>query len=71
MSQVNYKMLLVKYIRHVEISEGSTFLTDEARHDIAVNSEFFSDNQWEALQDCAELAQSIPDYQLEMARDGA
>lgn len=66
----NYKMLLVKYIRHVELIEGSTLLMDTDRQDLAVNSDFFSDGQWEELKNCAELAQTISDGELAMARDG-
>lgn len=63
-------MLLVKYIRHVEASEGVNFLDPSARTDIGVDPDFFSDGQWEELQKLGDLAQSISDSELAMARDG-
>lgn len=47
---VNYKQLLLKYINHVGIEEGTTFLGDHNRSSWP-DSPQFTDEEWAALEE--------------------
>jgi hypothetical protein len=47
---MDYKLLLVKYMRHVENSEGVAFLNETDRTDIGLDPLFFTDVQWAELR---------------------
>lgn len=51
---MNYKKLLLKYINHVGICEGTTFLGDHNRNEWDDTVEF-TDEEWEALKELDEV----------------
>ena len=58
---IDYKALLIKYIRHVEAHEGVTFIgTDEYyRKYSSLPDTFFTDKEWDILKELHDIAASL------------
>ena len=60
--EIDYKTLLIKYIRHVEANRGVTFLSlNSYRECSPLPDNFFTDEEWNILTELDEIASSIGD----------